>query len=186
MMYEITPKDLGAKIETNIRSLLIGEPLLYDTRKTELVKRRLSELGKGLGFTVLANDCGTDSCEWLYDMVWAAYESEPTTPAQKTVAHFLTRQAMVMELEWRQGRPSREDRDVDEDFQKLVQARADVRVWMSRVSTRPSAEEHIQSCRKQIQAFSGTLPSDQYLFVILIGAPRGDFVVEMYPPISVI
>jgi hypothetical protein len=49
-------------------------------------------------------------------MVWVAYETEPTTPPQKIVVHFLTRQAMVMECEMRQGRPSREDRDVDEDF----------------------------------------------------------------------
>ena len=126
------PAELGAKIESNIRALLVGEPFLYKTQDTKQVKLRLHEMGRSSGFTVLASGFPADRTnwkagpEWLYDMVWVAYETEPTTPPQKMVVHFLTRQAMVMECEMRQGRPSREDRDVDEDFQKLVQARADV------------------------------------------------------------
>ena len=78
----------------------------------------------------------------------------------------------------------REDRDVDEAPPKLVQGREpDVRVW-TRVGTRESAEEHIENCKKQIKAFPDTLPCDQYLFVILVGAPLGDFVVEFYPHLS--
>jgi hypothetical protein len=184
------PAELGAKIESNIRALLVGEPFLYKTQDTKQVKLRLHELGRSLGFTVLASGFPADRTnwkagpEWLYDMVWVAYETEPTTPPQKMVVHFLTRQAMVMECEMRQGRPSRKDRDVDEDFQKLVQARADVRVWITRVGTRESAEEHIENCKKQIKAFPDTLPCDQYLLVILVGAPLGDFVVESYPHLS--
>jgi hypothetical protein len=143
------PAELGAKIESNIRALLVGEPFLYKTQDTKQVKLRLHEMGRSLGFTVLASGFPADRTnwkagpEWLYDMVWVAYETEPTTPPQKMVVHFLTR-----------------------------------------VGTRESAEEHIENCKKQIKAFPDTLPCDQYLLVILVGAPLGDFVVESYPHLS--
>ncbi len=189
MSLSITSADFCTKIETTIRSLLREEPPLYDTRNGRLVKDRLCELGKGLGFEVLGSGCAALSGERLYDMVWAVYEppfERPAPPAQTIVVHFLTRQAMVMELEWKIGAPAREDSDVDEDFAKLVQARADVRVWMTRVRTLASAREHIEDCKKQIQVFPGTLPCDQYLFVILTGEPKRNFMLESYRPLSTV
>jgi hypothetical protein len=69
---------------------------------------------------------------------------------------------MVLESELR--RNVKEADAVDGDFHKLVQARADVRVW---ISTSPGrARLHIDNCKKQIQEFDGTQPGDCYIFLL--------------------
>jgi hypothetical protein len=140
-MNVMTPSELGETIEAHIRSLLIDRPSLYREMDTALVNSRLCNLGQSLGFEVLASRCASSNgVEWLYDMVWATYEPEHTMPSQSSTPNklqirFLIRQAMIMELEWRLNRPETEGRDVDEDFQKLVQGRADIRMWIYRVRT---------------------------------------------------
>jgi hypothetical protein len=67
---------------------------------------------------------------------------------------------MVLECEWKPELP------VDGDFQRLVQARADVRVWVSCSPNQEMAHDHIANCKKQIKAYRGTLPGDRYVFVI--------------------
>jgi hypothetical protein len=43
----------------------------------------------------------------------------------------MTRQIVVLESEWKHGVLVSQNAKVDGDFQKLVQARAEVRVWIS-------------------------------------------------------
>ncbi len=62
------------------------------------------------------------------------------------------------------------------DFQKLVQARAGVRVW---VRAAYDAREHIRWCREAIQLFDRSQLGDRYIFAIRDGRTK-TVVVEPY------
>jgi hypothetical protein len=176
---EMTPAELSAKIEGAIRSLLTDHTVTTflratsDTLRTSLIKSRLRDLARILGFQVSASGCAADDREWLYDMVWF------TRRRDGLFAH----QAMVMESEWRNGVKVTQSAEVDSDFEKLVQARADVHVWICTVPNPDKAREHIQNCKRQIAAFSGTMPDDHYLFVILRYLDD-DFEIEAFRPLQ--
>lgn len=168
--------DLSTKIETTIRTLLTDHTVATflrktsDTLRTSLIKTNLCELGKSLNFHVSASGCAADDGEWLYDMVWSNMKDGQ-----------FTHQAMVLECEWRMGVSVARSADVDSDFQKLVQARADVRVWICTVHNSEIAARHIENCKKEIEEFSGTMSDDHYLFVILIGS-NDSFAIEAFLP----
>jgi hypothetical protein len=103
-------------------------------------------------FEKLGHDLGYEaSTGWLYDMYWC-------TEKQGEQNKFLTRIPMALESEFNKRHP-----DLDGDFQKLVQARAAVRVW---VTTCSNARKHIDYCKQQIQQFAETLSRVQYVFAI--------------------
>jgi hypothetical protein len=82
---------------------------------TKSVKRIFGNLGNSLDFKVAAAGFPkADEGEWRYDMVWYVLDNDG----------FQVRLPMVLECEWNP------DFTIDTDFQKLVQARADVRVWI--------------------------------------------------------
>ncbi|MGH7949076.1 MAG: hypothetical protein ACREQF_07630 [Candidatus Binataceae bacterium] len=123
---------------------------------TDSVKKTFCDLGRELGFQVAAAGYrGADQGEWLYDMVWYVLEDG-----------LMVRQALVLESEWKHGVPVGQSVEVDDDFQKLVQARADVRVWISTSPNPQMARQHITNCKTQVAKFSGTVPGDTYLFII--------------------
>lgn len=55
----------------------------------------------------------------------------------------------------------------DGDFHKLVQARADIRVWVASLPSAALREKHLQNCKLQIDNFSQGQPGDYYLFVLV-------------------
>ena len=110
---------------------------------TQAIIETFSDLGKSLNYT--------PQVEWLYDLIWFREENG-----------MLSKLPMVMECEWNRGR--RHNDECDTDFQKLVQARADVRLW---ISTSPdSAETHIENCKRQARAFGGAVAGDRYVFAV--------------------
>lgn len=123
-------------IETANNCILHGHP------GTLVVVGLFQKLGRDLGYEVGPG--------WLYDMYWCMEE-----PAKN--GRFLTGIPMVLETE------RKPDPHLDGDFQKLVQARADVRVW---ISTCSNARSHINICEEQIRLFDGTRSGDQYVFAV--------------------
>jgi hypothetical protein len=71
---------------------------------------------------------------------------------------FMIRAPMVLEAEF-----SRPDSGIDDDFPKLVMARADVRVWLS---WSVAARNHIGLFKDQIREFPYSLPGDDWVFGI--------------------
>ena len=69
--------------------------------------------------------------------------------------------------------------EMDGDFQKLVQARANHRVWIFQVDTFETIREYMGRCWTQIETFEGTQQGDRYL---LVGIDRGHtrFVISQY------
>ena len=84
--------------------------------------------------------------EWLYDLCWLDYEDG-----------FLIGMPLAVESEW--GRPG----DVFDDFQKLVQSRAYVRLMIYDGGYR-SQEDMEGSFSRQISEFACSNPDDRYLF----------------------
>lgn len=125
---------------------------------TKDVKKCIGDLGRELDFQVAAcGYVGANDSEWLYDMVWYVLDNG-----------IMLRQALALECEWNpyyapDGAPTI---PIDTDFQKLVQARADVRVWITIVGTPEQAELQLQNCQRQIERFSDSKADDKYILVV--------------------
>ena len=117
---------------------------------TSVLMLAFRALGKKLGYQVASKHCDADFGEWLYDMSWS-----------KTKEGFFVSQPLVIESEI-----SNCDPGVDPDLHKLIQARADVRIWMAKVKPGQGVEHHVELCWEQIKRFAGTQPEDFYIFVI--------------------
>jgi hypothetical protein len=126
---------------------------------TGAVMSIFEKLGRDLNYEV--------AYRWLYDMVWYTEE-------QGEKDKFLTGLPMVLESELNKRHP-----DLDGDFQKLIQARADVRVWISACS---DARLHIDACKQQIKMFPGTLSGDQYVFAIYDQKSRKSLIEKYLAP----
>lgn len=83
--------------------------------------------------------------EWLYDLCWLDCEGG-----------FLIGMPLAVESEW--GPPG----DIFDDFQKLVQSRADVRLMVYDGGYR-SQDEMIRGFSRQIEKFTHSNPNDRYL-----------------------
>src|ERR1700730_8631368 len=103
----------------------------------------MGNLGHSLRFFFAASEyAGADQPQFLYDMAW--YELDGRG--------YQLGQPMVMECEWRTGSTA----EADDDFQKLVQARADLRVWVAVSENALDISWHIASCEEQIRLFRRT------------------------------
>lgn len=117
------------------------------TFRTTSLKAALGDLGHKLRFKVCASGYrAADEGEWLYDMSW-----------YHTRGGILTGQPMVLESEWTP------DPHIDGDFQKLVQARADIRVWVFAAANLDEVRKYVERCREQAQAFAGKSSGDRYV-----------------------
>lgn len=120
----------------------------------EITLPAFRELGRELGYSVAAKHCAADFSEWLYDLSWSDMRK-----ADDGGSYFVG-QPLVLETE------TSPDPHADGDFQKLVQARAVVRVWIAKV---PDVQAHVGICKKQIRCFLGTQPDDTYIFMVYDG-----------------
>jgi hypothetical protein len=145
--------DIAAKIEQVMPAAFAN----FGTTRSGATRTRtalttIGELGHELGFEVSCNqNCYSkrDYREWVYDQMWYANHS--------TKKGFMIRAPMVLEAEF-----SRPDSGIDDDFPKLVMARADVRVWLS---WSVAARNHIGLFKDQIRELY-SLPGDEWVFGI--------------------
>lgn len=110
---------------------------------THAIKDRLRNLA-------MRFECRAVQGEWLYDIYWYVMS--------RGDAGDLVRLPLIGECEWTP------DPEMDGDFQKLVQARAEHRLWIFQAASPDAIAEYFSACRKQVGAFTGTLPGDRYLF----------------------
>lgn len=107
------------------------------------------ELGHSLGFRVSCKrSCypQANDGEWLYDQLWYVTRTDNS----------IIRVPMVLEAEFTDTEPH-----IDGDFQKLLIARADVRVWLWQTV---DALKHIDLYKQQIRDFDRSLPRDEWVF----------------------
>ena len=160
---ELGRYELAERIEKIARSAFEGgrlrEPLrtLSWTATTKLIKKVFGDLGKQLGYHVAASGYPlADDREWLYDMCWYTVLGNGV----------FSQLAMVLESELKPGGSVANASEIDGDFQKLVQARAEVRVWVALVPNPEMTARHIENCKNQARAFAGAMPGDIYVFII--------------------
>ena len=119
----------------------------WDTRTwTHQVKAKLVKLGKRAGYQTCTNRTVQGARwdkEWLYDLVWVHASDD-----------FVVQDVfLVAEIEWRGPRA------IQQDFQKLLLARADCRVMIfgDKADLRDQLIE-------QAKNFGKSRPGDRYLF----------------------
>jgi hypothetical protein len=118
------------------------------------------KLGKSLGYRVATTtrnrkQLGADAEQgWSYDLVWLLPEDEKEG--------YTTCVPLALECELN---PLQND----DDFLKLVQGRAEVRVWVARDHNHA---EHIKVCKEQIRRFTCSQSEDTY--VLILSGVRGE------------
>ena len=116
---------------------------------TAAIKTELCSLGREFDFWVYASGCGdiAHGGEYLYDVTWLDYEGD-----------LLTSASLVAECEWN-------NLDyIDEDFQKLLFPRADIRLMVFDGSHKPYTHDIMEHLAKQIRHFRHSCDSDSWLF----------------------
>ncbi|MBR0955686.1 hypothetical protein [Bradyrhizobium canariense] len=163
-------QELIQAVEAATRSRYNGDLLLHlfrgtmqtmsavvrgQSHPTMEIKRFFNGLAAGYKFDVTVTGIeGVYGGEWLYDLGWHV-QSEG----------FYRRQVLVLESEMTLGRIAQSDQ-VNGDFHKLVQARADIHVWAAALATSELLARHLENCKRQIDAFAQGTPGDYYLFIL--------------------
>ncbi|MGF1594431.1 MAG: hypothetical protein ACFCUW_14195 [Kiloniellaceae bacterium] len=127
-----------------------GGPGLYDNEWTRRIKEELGALGKSKGYYTygLKNSPHCHDGEFMFDLCWLDYGEEDK---------WLKQVPLVLESEWL--RPG----DVDDDFQKLLIARAGLRVMVFGAKTREEFSSTVDRLRRWVNEFEATVSSDQFL-----------------------
>jgi len=117
-----------------------------DAEWTKNLKNALATLGQNHGFRAYASSAElANQGEWLFDLTWA---DEP--------AGFLRSIPLALEMEWNPG-------GVDDDFQKLVVARAQHRAMLFSFPPGSSRRLFIDKLLKNVQTFTLSSHGDRYL-----------------------
>jgi hypothetical protein len=113
---------------------------------TTAIKQFFTDLGCSVGCIVAAKGViGSDEDRaWLYDLIW--YRGSG-----------YLRQVLVLESEWGKD---------NHDFEKLLQARSDIRVWLTALDNSAEVDRHLTQCRQHIRDFEQSEAGDCYLFII--------------------
>jgi hypothetical protein len=137
-------------------------------RWTSMLTGALSTLAAHYDCRPCAKKC-RDHGEWLFDLTWQRLQDE----AGET---YLCETPLVFECEW--DRLGREKREIDYDFNKLLVARASLKVIV--FEPMPNSDEKNQTIgrlQKRIEKFSARDAGTRYLFAAWNGPDiRFDFV----------
>ena len=120
-----------------------------DTAWTKAIATTLCEIGKRFGFQVGAStvdEAKRDWGEWLYDVTWLEYQDRRVISAP-----------LVAECEW--GNLE----GVKDDFDKLLLARAGVRLMIFDGNHRHGSEWIAEQLAMRVRSFNGSIAGDAWL-----------------------
>jgi hypothetical protein len=121
-----------------------------DTDWTRKIKSKLVSLGKHKGFSCYASGVdGVSSGEWLYDLCWLSYADEIS----------IGRIELAMESEWLLSL-----KEIRDDFVKLVQARARLRLMIWQSQNAVDFEAELDALKDQVRLFEDSQDGDAYVF----------------------
>ena len=122
-----------------------------DTVWTKAVKTKLCEIGRGrFSCKVGASNVNKGDCdygEWLYDVTWLEYER----------AGLLIDAHLVAECEWGDFKA------IVEDFEKLLLARAGVRLMIFDGNYKPGSKGIAERLAGRVREFNGSRAEDAWL-----------------------
>ena len=117
---------------------------------TPAINTELCRIGRTFGLHVCASKVKKEddnfSGEWLYDVTWIRYEED-----------FVTEAVLVAECEWLPGEA------ILEDFQKLLLARASVRLMSFQSRNRAKSKEIAEYLARQVRTFIRSSDEDRWL-----------------------
>ncbi|RTL54772.1 MAG: hypothetical protein EKK46_07630 [Rhodocyclaceae bacterium] len=128
-----------------------GNWLRSNERWTREIKNQICQIGRKRGWKSYANRCdkSTNKNEWLYDIVLWELDAKNK---------FARSMPLAVESEW----------STDEtrlgDFEKLIQSRAELRLWITHDKNKKSLKSHFNVCENIIHSFKASSPDDRYLF----------------------
>lgn len=139
----------------------------WDKKKaTKAVKNKLSEIGQDkFGCYVCASGVQTANCgEWLYDVTWLEYDCDGSL----VDAH------LAAECEW--GNSG----DIDDDFQKLLLARASVRLMIFGGWDECGSKRKLDWIANEIGNFKPSLDEDAWLLAACEGSDEKDWSFKIF------
>jgi hypothetical protein len=129
-----------------------------DAGYTIAVKESLTGLGHELGYVVCASSCmGADNGEWLFDLTWVEERKSSNGGTE------FMEMPLVVESEWTEDL----EEEILSDFDKLMVARACLRVMIFQGPDSQTNERCLEGLRERIAAFAGSKAGDRYLFAFL-------------------
>ncbi len=142
------------EIENALTEMLKSEDGWSDKQWTEQIKKAICEVGRIFNYGICASGCcGSHDGEWLYDMVWLEYNGDK----------YLINSAMVLECEWNMNEDA-----IFYDFEKLLLARAGLRVLIFQQTSKAAGDAMIANLKKSVQNFTLSKDFDNYLFASFI------------------
>ena len=124
---------------------------------TKAVKTELCRIGRdSFGCKVYAAGVPRnkrDGGEWLYDVTWLEYEEGGD--GELTDLH------LAAECEWG------EDQDIEDDFEKLLLARAGVRVMIIDGGVKPDSQKIADWLAGKVRKFNGSRADDAWLLAVV-------------------
>ncbi|MGK2741716.1 hypothetical protein ACSHT0_12555 [Tepidicaulis sp. LMO-SS28] len=150
-------QDIYQKIVGILNSVPAELPDAFDEDWTRCIKEKLATLGGERDHVVYANGVTGEHVrgEWIYDLAWVA-------DAGKGQAESSPRRiVLACECKW-----ARSFGDIWDDFDKLLQARADYRIFITHEFGDESAESITDKLVKRIRDFEQTTPGDTYLLAV--------------------
>jgi hypothetical protein len=157
------------RVEAAIRSTLEAVAADWNAGNrfdwTREVATRLCQLAQSFECKACARGRppGAEYGEWLYDICW--YVEDEVC---------LTHLPLVGECEWAP------EWSCDGDFQKLLQARADHRLWIFGAASATEADDMIKHCRENVGRFRASERGDRYLFACRVWAELPSFRFDLY------
>lgn len=141
-----------------------------DGEWTRIIKQRIDDLGRKKDFATYANGVireGIDEKyekwhggEWLYDLCWLDYGGKNAPNGGK----WLYAVPLALESEW-----ERSCSDIYDDFQKLLQASAQLRVMILQADDESHATKLMEELlRPAIKRFAAGEANDHYLIGIFL------------------
>jgi hypothetical protein len=119
---------------------------------TRVIKGRLCDLASRSGCQVCASQCEKAYWpEWLYDVVWLRVREAP-------LSRLILDSPLVAEIEWSN------DRAIQDDFQKLLLARADTRLMIFQAWDSVRGRAIMDKLVEQIDAYTRGEQDDRYIF----------------------
>ena len=134
--------------DDNKLGILLGTPG-WKTKATRLIKQTIGDLGQELGYHVAASGFPHFDRGWVYDVVWFV------------PGHGRFEVVMAMESELDPIAIT-----IDDDFLKLLDSTAHVRVWLTCVTNSQSVERHLTSYLKEAERFKKTIPGTMFIFIV--------------------
>jgi hypothetical protein len=149
-----TGQETSEVIKQTLSEIPAAEFASYGRKKrTKAIRECIREAGEARGYTVYAIGHGpseNEKGEWLFDIIWLVFDRKK----------YITEDVvLVLECEWNTS-----PREIDDDFQKLILARADLRCMVFRASSEREAYAEIERLTNQVTQFRKSMEGDNYLF----------------------